>query len=267
MDPINEPDNSPFLPPFLQYDGSVPAIIEPSQTYSPNTLPRKLVLCFFHEVVKKASEELNAKIAFTITSEIGPVPVYIAEYRGQEIAFLQPGVGAPLCAGMFEQCIARGSREIIACGGCGVLDARFHVGSLFVPVRAVRDEGCSYHYLPPSEEIAMHPRAIKAICETLDHHGIPYLQSKTWTTDAFFRETPRKVAYFLQKDCSCVDMEASAFMAIAQFRGVLFGQILYAGDQVLAGGWDKRAWNSRGDIREQLFSLSLEACLNLSEES
>jgi len=52
-------------------------------------------------------------------------------------------------------------------------------------------------------------------------------------------------------------------MAVAQFRQVHFGQLLYGGDVVHMDGWDFRSWNKRTDIREQLFWLAAEACLNM----
>jgi nucleoside phosphorylase len=63
--------------------------------------------------------------------------------------------------------------------------------------------------------------------------------------------------------CLAVEMEAAAFMAVAQFRQVHFGQLLYGGDVVHMDGWDFRSWNKRTDIREQLFWLAAEACLNM----
>ena len=58
-------------------------------------------------------------------------------------------------------------------------------------------------------------------------------------------------------------MEAAAFFAVAQFRGVLFAQMLYGGDDVSGNEWDSRRWQSRASIREKLFWLAAEACLAL----
>ena len=52
-------------------------------------------------------------------------------------------------------------------------------------------------------------------------------------------------------------------MAVAQFRGVVFGQILYGGDDLSGYEWDSRGWQSRAEIRENLFWLCADACLNL----
>ncbi len=38
---------------------------------------------------------------------------------------VNPCVGAPLAGAFFEEMIARGCNQFIACGGCGVLDPAF----------------------------------------------------------------------------------------------------------------------------------------------
>jgi hypothetical protein len=58
-------------------------------------------------------------------------------------------------------------------------------------------------------------------------------------------------------------MEASALMAVAQLRNVILGQVLYGGDDLSGDEWDHRDWQSRSDVRENLFWLAAEACLAL----
>jgi hypothetical protein len=58
-------------------------------------------------------------------------------------------------------------------------------------------------------------------------------------------------------------MEAAAFFAVARFRKVRFGQILYAGDDVSGSTWDPRGWSRRFDVREELFWLAVDACRRL----
>ena len=60
-----------------------------------------------------------------------------------------------------------------------------------------------------------------------------------------------------------MEMEAAAFFAVAQFRGVPFGQILYGGDNVGGDAWELRDWFKLGSVREALFWLAAEACLTL----
>jgi uridine phosphorylase len=144
-----------------------------------------------------------------------------------------------------------------------VLDKAIAVGHIIVPVSAVRDEGTSYHYLPPSREVSANPAGVAAIEKVLKRHQVEYLLSKTWTTDGLYRETPARAAARRQEGCLAVEMEAAAFFAVAQFRGVIFAQMLYGGDAVIPGDWDQRAWDKRTTIRQQLFWLAAEACLEL----
>lgn len=43
--------------------------------------------------------------------------------------------------------------KFVLFGSCGVLDDDKVKDNIIIPVSAVRDEGTSYHYLPPSPEI------------------------------------------------------------------------------------------------------------------
>ena len=179
------------------------------------------------------------------------------------MAFYHPGIGSGLSAGLFEEVIAYGCRKFVACGGCGVLERDLAVGHLVALSGAVRDEGASYHYLPPAREVTAHPGALAALQSVLDRRGLPYLTGKSWTTDAPYRETPTKVAARRAEGCVVVDMEAAALMAVAQFRGVTYAQVVYGGDDLSGDAWDHRSWQSREEIRENLFWLAVEACLEL----
>ena len=139
----------------------------------------------------------------------------------------------------------------------------FDLGHVVVPTSAVRDEGTSYHYAPPDAAVAPHPRALAAIDTVLTDAGVPYERGRTWTTDAFFRETRDKVDRRRDAGCITVEMEASAMFAAAAFRGATYGQLLYAGDDLSAKEWDGRAWDQQHDVRERLLDLALDAVLLL----
>lgn len=248
--------------PILEFDPAQEAFIEPRKVHKPlENLPEHCVMCFFNDVIGQVCAE--AEKILRMRSEIGDNPIFILEHAGKRLAVVHPGVGAPLAAGFLEELIAMGCRKFIACGGCGVLNAGIAVGHLVIPTSAVRDEGTSYHYLPPGREVAPSPQAVTAIRDTLDAQQIPYVTGKTWTTDALYRETPAKIARRRAEGCITVEMEASAFFAVAQFRGVAFGQMLYGGDDLSGDLWDHRSWTRQTSTRERLFWLSAEACLRL----
>ena len=249
--------------PILEFDPAPTALIEPSRIIQPQDVPEHCVLCFFGEVIEKAAAEHNARVAVRSKWEDGPHLLYEMDYRGRRVAFCHPGIGSPLASALLEENIAYGCRKFVACGGCGVLEKDMAVGHLVVVNAAVRDEGASYHYLPPSREVAAQPGGVAALQAVLDRRGLPYVTGKTWTTDAPYRETPAKIAARRQEGCLVVEMEAAGLMAVAQFRGAVFGQVLYGGDDLSGEAWDSRGWQSRAEIRENLFWLAVEACLEL----
>ena len=249
--------------PILEFDDAREAILEPARVVEPMDVPEHCVICFFAEVIESLVADYEVKVLAHSISQIGKHPLYEIEYQGRRLAFFHPGIGAPLGIGLLEENIARGCRKFMVCGGCGVLDQSIAVGHLLIPEVALRDEGASYHYLPPAREVAMNPVALAAIETVLQRHGLDYLRTKTWTTDAIYRETREKSAAYLAEGCLAVEMEAAAFFAVAQFREVLLGQILYGGDAVLQEAWDGRRWSSREGIRKNLFWLAAEAALEL----
>ncbi|MCU0512142.1 MAG: nucleoside phosphorylase [Anaerolineae bacterium] len=127
-----------------------------------------------------------------------------------------------------------------------------------MPAAALRDEGTSYHYLPPGRQVVVPPAMVARLRRPLERHGIPYDVGLTWTTDAFYRETVAKVARRRAEGCLTVEMETAALLAVAQFRGVELGQYLYGGDDVSGAVWDSRGWQQHSR-REQLFWLAVEA--------
>lgn len=249
--------------PLLEYDPTPAALIEPGEVLKQLDMAEHCVLCFFQEVIGRLREEGRLRLVRNLVSEIGHNPVYEMEVDGKRLALCHPGVGAPLAAGFMDELIALGCRKFIACGGAGVLDGDLTLGHLIVPTGAVRDEGTSYHYLPPGREVEASPQALSAIEQILKRDNVVYVMGKTWTTDAVYRETKAKIQLRRAEGCLTVEMEAAAFFAVAQFRGVIAGQILYGGDDVSSESWNSRHWQQQTSVREKLFWLAAEACLEI----
>ena len=250
--------------PILEHDADTEALIDPQKLKKPNEdVPERGVICFFQDVIDRLREEGTLEEVVSLRSEMGRHPVYRHKGMARPVAVFHPGVGAPLAAGLLDEVIALGCRKFIACGGAGVLDSSIRVGHLLVPASAVRDEGTSYHYLPPAREVSASPAAVAAIEATLRRERVAYRRTKTWTTDGIYRETPGKVTLRRSEGCECVEMEAAALFAVAQHRNVELAQILYGGDDLGGEHWSSRNWQDRRTIREELVSLAAKACLAL----
>lgn len=246
---------------LFEFDPSPEAVINPSIHRAPPLFPDRAVLCWFGDVVLARTNGIAP--AHHIPFEHGDHPICVVQHHGVDVALVSPGVGAPAAVSTLEIVIALGATNIIGCGGAGIVRAGFDVGHVIVPTGAVRDDGTSYHYAPAGAEVRPHPRALAAIDATLSEGGVPHDHGLTWTTDAIFRETPAKVVRRREQGCITVEMEASAMFAAAAFRGAVYGQLLYAGDDVSATEWDHRNWAKQASARDRLLDLALDAVLRL----
>ncbi|HEX4226595.1 MAG TPA: nucleoside phosphorylase [Pseudonocardiaceae bacterium] len=249
--------------PLLDGDFESTGILEPAVLHRARDIPQAAVLCFFPEVVQQLARRPDAKQVAKLRSEIGPNPVWEIEHNGTRLAVLQPGVGAPLAAAFLEEIIAFGVRGMIACGAAGALVPELTLGYAVIVDSAVRDEGTSYHYLPPARTIDADPHATDVLRKTLATLEVPHRVGRTWTTDAIYRETRNKARQRVEEGCLVVDMEASALFAVAQYRGVTLGQLLLAGDSLAGETWDHRGWTTAHSAREKLFWLAADAAVAL----
>lgn len=249
--------------PLLEGDFEYEGVIEPAHVVNKDlVLPERGVLCFFGDIVAGlVAGWPSARKLTTLSSEAGSNPVWEIEVSGQPLAVFQPGVGAPLAAGFLEEVIAMGCRRLVACGGAGALVPELVMGHAVVVDSALRDEGTSYHYLPPSRIIEADGRAVAAMVGVLDRGGIAHVVGRTWTTDAFYRETRPRVERRVGEGCIVVEMEAAALLAVARYRQVAFGQLLLAGDSLAGEVWDHRGWIGAYAARERVFRAAADAAV------
>ena len=189
--------------------------------------------------------------------------MYSVNYMELELGIIGCAVGSSFAVLVAEQLFASGCELLLSVTSSGQITTKGDPPYFVLITRALRDEGTSYHYAPADAVVAPHPRALAAIDSVLTEAGVPHDRGLTWTTDAFFRETAGKVARRREQGCITVEMEASAMFAAAAFRGVVFGQLLYAGDDVSAEEWDHRHWEKQGTARDHLLDLALAAVLRL----
>jgi uridine phosphorylase len=250
--------------PILEFDDDKNAFIKPSNIIKYiESIPERVVLCFFNEAIDKILSKHDHKIISYFETAGIKYPLYELNYNGEKIALIQAGVGSPLAAAQIEEITAMGCKKFIACGMCGVLKKELAVGHLIIPTSAIRDEGTSYHYVKPSREIIANERIIQIIENNLIENNIPYIKAKTWTTDAFYRETPAKIALRKEEGCVTVEMETSTYIAVSQYNNVEFGQILCSGDNLADFEWDSRNYHKRDDIKDFVLNITINICLKM----
>src|SRR5699024_12121241 len=96
--------------------------------------------------------------------------------------------------------------KVLTIGTAGAL-VDLPENAMLLPTRAIRDEWTSFHYMNPGQFIELDSLFLKEVEKTLAELNIEYDEITTWTTDGFFRETPKKVAQFRQLGASTVEMD------------------------------------------------------------
>ena len=239
--------------PVLEYDDSPTAKLNPANFVDRKFDTDKMVITFFPEVVGKLLDQGGIAEERVIPGE-NPVPIYrFVEHPDVLLTLGQ--VGCPACAGNLDLFHALGIERVMFCGGGGVLDRSIEVGQLLVVDGAIRDEGFSYQYVPPSRVIYADAGTNGRIVRYLEENGVPYLRGLTWTTDAIFRETAERIARRKEEGAKIVEMEQAGCLAVAQFRGFHYGALIYGGDDLSGEEWSGRGWRSRDGIRFDLVRL------------
>lgn len=249
--------------PLLEFDPDRTAFIEPGAVRRPADVPTACVLTWFHDATARLVERLGGVQVVENRWEDGAHPLFEVQLEGQRVGIAPMPIAGAAAGSMVEELIAFGCRSFVACGGAGSLRPDITPGHLVVVTSALRDEGLSHHYLPPGRVVESDAGSVALLEETLTDHGVPFVSGRTWTTDAFFRETPRKIAARREEGCITVEMEAASIAAVAQFRGAPLAQLLYGGDDLSGATWDHRSWTSRHAVRDNMLVLALDAVLRI----
>lgn len=243
--------------PILEFDTEQTAVLNPTHEKLDLHLPEKCVFAFLGEEIDAYASRNDLHPVSHFVSTTKHYPIYLTQHNGEEIALCQAPAGAAPAAQILDWLIGYGARKIISSGSCGVLEA-FPENTFLVPCKALRDEGTSYHYAPPSRFLGISQKARKAIEAAIQQHGMQYREVITWSTDGFYRETREKVAYRKSEGCSVVEMECSALAACAAFRGATWGMILYTADSLAdVDKYDERNWG--GSACQYALTLCLDA--------
>ena len=245
---------------FDSFDSDRKAVLNPEDFIEKAAdFPETVVVTFKQQILDIMLDTCDCeKIAeLDLGSDI---PLYRLEYGEKPLAFYKTVMGAAGAVALMEEAIALGGKNFVFFGSCGTLSGSgFEVGSFVVPTAAYRDEGTSYHYLEAADYIEIETAGQTA--EILRELGLDFTETKTWTTDGLYRETVRNMRGRIAEGCGVVDMECSAFMAVAKFRGVRAYQYLYTEDHLDEIRWEPR---TLGRVPRSASELYLKAALEIA---
>ena len=144
--------------------------------------------------------------------------LYRAKEGEVELGIVPCAVGAAYAVLVAEQLFASACKLLISVTSSGQL-VELRPPPYFVLIeKALRDEGTSYHYLPPSEFSHVNTELLGAVAAAFGELSVPVERGATWTTDAPFRETEEAIEAMKKKGLFAVEMEAAALYAFSAAR-------------------------------------------------
>jgi len=145
--------------------------------------------------------------------------MYNFTYEGIEFGIVGNAVGASFAVLVAEEMFACGCELLISMTSAGQIIAKGRPPYFVLIEKALRDEGTSYHYLPPSAFSTINAKLMECLTSAFEKSQYPVFPGATWTTDAPFRETETAIAYGRSEGILGVEMEASALYAFAEAKG------------------------------------------------
>ncbi len=135
-----------------------------------------------------------------------------------ECGIIGRAVGAPFAVLVAEELFASGCKLLISITSAGQLVELGPPPYVVLITRALRDEGTSYHYLPPASFSHLSPVLGELIRKKWDHNILPFYEGDSWTTDAPFRETETMINWGREHGLLAIEMEAAALYALAEVK-------------------------------------------------
>ena len=237
---------------FDSYDENRTAVLNPWNVYSKvEGFPETIIITFGSAILNLALELYEGQPA-AIPETGGSLRVYRLR-TAKSIGICRVPMGAPMTVAYMEECIAMGAKNFVVFGSCGTLDRNIPAGHLIVPAAAYRDEGTSYHYMPASAGDYIEVGTADRTAEIIESMGLPTLKTRIWTTDGLYRETRRNMEARRREGCQVVDMECSAVMTLAKYRGIKAYQFVYAEDNLDDIQWDPRTMGKVPKSAKELY--------------
>ena len=251
-----------------EFDPADTPIFTPEMVFKPvQGMPKVAVSCFSSVTFDRMLALFpDAEPIAELKTASQRYPVYRVRYRDVELALYMSAVGAPVCVGQQEELYALGVECPVIFGTCGVLDRNIADCAVILPPSALRDEGTSYHYAPPGDEIAVNVHHGQLFLDLMAEMKLPCVTGKCWTTDSMYRETREKTARRKADGCVCVDMECASVAAVAQFRGKEALHFFYAADNLDGAEWDERSLSNFANLdeKDRIAMIALEAARRIA---
>ncbi len=144
--------------------------------------------------------------------------LYSFQSDNENIGIIPCVVGSSYAVLVAEQLFVSGCRLLISITSAGIIKEKSTPKKFALITNAVRDEGTSYHYLPPGQPSTLSVGLLQVLDAYSMKTQCPFFAGSSWTTDAPYRETQRAIDSMKQQNIVCVEMEAAALYALSAVK-------------------------------------------------
>lgn len=134
------------------------------------------------------------------------------------VGIIGRAVGSSFAVLVAEQLFASGCRLLVSMTSAGQLAQRLSPPYFILIEKSIRDEGTSYHYLPPADFSFLNTRIKGKLDHAFEKLDVEIFSGTSWTTDAPYRETQEAIDHYKNMGVHAVEMEASALYAFAEAK-------------------------------------------------
>lgn len=145
-------------------------------------------------------------------------PMFALDVDGKPCGIVPRAIGGSYAVLVAEQLLASGAQIIVGLTSAGRVSRNLRIPKLVIATAAIRDEGTSFHYLPPSRSATAPAGPIALLTSELGRLGLPVYQGMVWSTDAPYRETQQQLDEYGEEGVLAVEMQAASLFALAEVR-------------------------------------------------
>jgi uridine phosphorylase len=189
--------------------------------------------------------------------------MFAIELEGIACGMIARTIGGAYAVLIAEQLQAAGAKIIIGLTSAGRVTPDLPLPCLIVAASAIRDEGTSYHYLPPGSEITCPTPIVPILERELIATGWTVRAGKVWTTDAPYRETRVQLEKWAGEGALAVEMQAASLFAFGAARRAAVASVAmvsnavdHEGEQFDTGSKDDGLRILKGIARAAKFFLA-----------
>lgn len=183
-----------------------------------------VLLTNFHNYFLKFVERFDSEI-------YGAGRPMQATTNADGLSMVNFGIGSPNAALIMDLLTARSPKGVLFLGKCGGLKKSTEIGHFILPIAAIRGEGTSNDYLPPSvpalPSFKLHKFVSQKLVESnLDYRtGVVYTTNRrVWEHDEEFKSELREVTAI------AIDMETATIFVVGHHNQIARGALLLVSD-------------------------------------